>query len=178
MAWQKHQQAKPFLIQKHGAPTRMYYTTNRSPTRLLHLYEPFVLSKLPSLWANLPTGLSFRRLWRNKKTAHLRPLWIWNRPKNFVGRYHSFSFTRFLLLGLIISFLVFVSFGILGPAVWNWKRITFVVLSLCALYITSVVPEHYLDDHIWEHIIKHHLFRVFLWSFGALLFVHWGHKVF
>jgi hypothetical protein len=39
-----------------------------------------------------------------------------------------------------------------------------------------VVPEHYLHDHIWEHIIKRHLFRVFLWSFGALLFVHFGLK--
>jgi hypothetical protein len=69
-------------------------------------------------------------------------------PHNFVRNYHSLSFTRFLLLGLIISFLVFVSFGILGPATWNWKRITFVALSLCALYIGMVVPEHYLHDHI------------------------------
>jgi hypothetical protein len=96
------------------------------------------------------------------------------RPQNFVCNYHSLTFTRFLLLSLIISFLVLVSLGILGPAIWNWKRITFVALSLCALYIGTVVPEHYLHDHIWEHIIKHHLFRVFLWSFGALLFVHWG----
>jgi hypothetical protein len=70
------------------------------------------------------------------------------RPQNFVSNYHSLSFTRFLLPGLIISFLVFVSFGILGPAIWNWKRITFVALSLCALYIGTVVPEHYLHDHI------------------------------
>ncbi|MGD9289464.1 MAG: putative manganese transporter [Desulfobacterales bacterium] len=98
------------------------------------------------------------------------------RPQNFINNYHSLSFTRFLLLALIISFLVFVFYGVLGPDIWNWKRETFVVLSLCAFYIAAVVPEHYLHDHIWEHIIKHHLFRVFLWSFGALLFVHWGLK--
>jgi hypothetical protein len=96
------------------------------------------------------------------------------RPRNFIDNYHSLSFTRFLLLGLIISFLVFVSSGILGPAIWNWKRVTFVALSFCALYIGVVAPEHYLHDHIWDHIIKRHLFRVFLWSLGALLFVHWG----
>jgi Putative, 10TM heavy-metal exporter len=96
------------------------------------------------------------------------------RPQNFISNYISLSFTRFLLIGSIISFLVFVSFGILGPAVWNWIRTTFVALSFCALYIAAVVPEHYLHDHIWEHIIKHHLFRVFLWSFSALLLVHWG----
>jgi ABC-type amino acid transport system permease subunit len=96
------------------------------------------------------------------------------RPQNFVRNCHSLSFTRFLLMSLIISFLVLVSLGILGPEIWNWKRVTFAALSLCALYIGTVVPEHYLHDHIWEHIIRHHLFRVFLWSFGALLFVHLG----
>jgi hypothetical protein len=38
------------------------------------------------------------------------------------------------------------------------------------------VTEHYLYLHIWEHILKKHLFRVFLWSFGALMFVHYGLK--
>jgi hypothetical protein len=37
-----------------------------------------------------------------------------------------------------------------------------------------VVSEHYLHDHIWHHIIRKHLFRVFLWSFGALLILDWG----
>jgi hypothetical protein len=98
------------------------------------------------------------------------------RPQNVSSSYHSLTFTRFLLLSLILSFLVAVLHGILGPSIWNWKRITFAVLCLCALYIGMVVPEHYLHDHIWEHIIKRHLFRVFLWSFGTLLFVHYGLK--
>ena len=33
--------------------------------------------------------------------------------------------------------------------------------------------KHYLKDHIWTHIIKGHLFRVFLWTFGALLVVEY-----
>ena len=37
-----------------------------------------------------------------------------------------------------------------------------------------IVSEHYLHAHIWDHLIKKHIFRVFLWTFGALLFVHWG----
>jgi hypothetical protein len=98
------------------------------------------------------------------------------RPGNFINNLNSFSFTRFLLLALIGSFLLLVTFGIVGPPAWNWKRITFAALCLCALYIAIVVPEHYLHQHIWDHIIKKHLFRVFLWSFGALLFVHFGLK--
>ena len=75
---------------------------------------------------------------------------------------------------LILSFLVLVLTGTLGPSAWGWKRITFLLLSVCTLYVISLRSEHYLQSHIWEHIIKKHLFRVFLWSFGALLFVHWG----
>ena len=93
-----------------------------------------------------------------------------NLSKNF----QHLSFTRFLLLTLIGSYLTLLLFGIIGPADWNWKRITFVFLSVGSLYISGVASEHYLHSHIWDHIIKQHMLRVFLWTFGALLFVHWG----
>ncbi|MCD6298270.1 MAG: arsenic efflux protein [Deltaproteobacteria bacterium] len=96
------------------------------------------------------------------------------RPANLSENFHSLSFTRFLLLILILVFLVLILTGSLGPSTWDWKRITFISLSLCTLCIITVCSEHYLESHIWDHIIKKHLFRVFLWSFGALLFVHWG----
>jgi hypothetical protein len=90
------------------------------------------------------------------------------------ANFQSFSFTRFLLFILICSFLGLVLFGKIGSTSWDWKRITFLGLALASLYIASFASEHYLHAHIWEHIIRKHLFRVFLWSFGALLFVHWG----
>jgi hypothetical protein len=93
---------------------------------------------------------------------------------NVRENFRSLSFTRFLFLLLILCFLVLVLFGILAPTSWDWKRTTFIGLGLCSLYIAAVTSEHYLHSHIWDHIIKRHLFRVFLWSFGALLFVHWG----
>ena len=96
------------------------------------------------------------------------------RVMNIWENLRSLSFTRFLLLVLIFSFLLLVSLGFLGPSSWNWKRITFLCLSFCSLYIALVTSEHYLHVHIWDHIIKRHLFRVFLWSFGALFFVKWG----
>ncbi|HMU44545.1 MAG TPA: putative manganese transporter [Ignavibacteriaceae bacterium] len=34
--------------------------------------------------------------------------------------------------------------------------------------------KHYLKDHIWNHIIKGHLLKVFLWTFGSLLFVEYA----
>jgi len=34
--------------------------------------------------------------------------------------------------------------------------------------------KHYFKDHIWTHIIKGHLIRIFLWTFGALLVVEYA----
>ena len=33
---------------------------------------------------------------------------------------------------------------------------------------------HYFNEHIWTHIIKGHLVRIFLWTFGALLVVEYA----
>ncbi len=93
---------------------------------------------------------------------------------HITGNLKSLSFTRFLFIVLITSFFALVVTGILGPAIWNWKRITFAALSFTVFYIALVVPEHYLHDHIWDHIIKKHILRVFLWTLGALLFVDLG----
>ncbi len=93
---------------------------------------------------------------------------------NMMGNLKSLSFTRFLFMLMITSFFVLVVTGMLGPAIWNWKRITIAALSFTIFYIALTVPEHYLHDHIWDHIIKKHIFRVFLWTLGALLFVNLG----
>jgi hypothetical protein len=34
--------------------------------------------------------------------------------------------------------------------------------------------KHYFKEHIWTHIIKKHLFKIFLWTFGALIVVEYG----
>jgi hypothetical protein len=60
----------------------------------------------------------------------------------------------------------------LGPREWNWIKITFLVGSLAAFFIVSTVPGHFLEEHLWEHIVKVHVPRVFLWTFGALLLMH------
>jgi len=96
------------------------------------------------------------------------------RISNIRANLQSLSFTRFLFMVLIACFLGLVAIGILGPSIWNWKRITFVILSVTVFYVALMAPEHYLHDHIWNHIIKKHIFRVFLWTLGALLLVDAG----
>lgn len=81
----------------------------------------------------------------------------------------------FLLVGAIIV-LVAVIFGLFGPSSWGWKRITFAVLFVISLGIIATVPEHFLREHIWEHIAKKHLLGIFLWSFSAIMVFELGFK--
>lgn len=94
--------------------------------------------------------------------------------RNIRENFCSLSLTRFILLQLIICFLILVMFGVLGPIYWDWKQNTLIGLGFFFLIITVATSEHYLYSHIWEHIIRRHLLKVFLWSFGSLLFVNWG----
>lgn len=91
--------------------------------------------------------------------------------KEMIGHLKKMSFARFLLLVFLVGGLSGIVLGIIGPAFWDWKRITFVSLISLAFYIVITVPDHYLDEHIWNHIAKQHLWKVFLWSFGVLLAV-------
>lgn len=90
----------------------------------------------------------------------------------FVQIFFNISYYRatLIILGLLSLFLLME--GIIGPPSWDWKRITMVLLIAISLFIIGSVPNHYLKEHIWEHIVKKHLFRVFLWTFLALLFVN------
>ncbi len=82
------------------------------------------------------------------------------------------TFTRALLLTIFTLFLLAIVSSVLGGELWNWKKITFTVGSLISLFIIATVPNHFLEEHIYQHVIKKHLLRVFLWTFGALLLVH------
>jgi len=56
----------------------------------------------------------------------------------------------------------------------RWLNILFVAAGLVALFIISVVQEHFLQEHLWEHIIKKHLPRIFLWTLGVLTILQVG----
>ena len=60
----------------------------------------------------------------------------------------------------------------------RWLNILFVVVGLVALFIITVVQEHFLQEHLWGHIIKKHLPRIFLWTLGVLAVLHAGSHFF
>ena len=53
-----------------------------------------------------------------------------------------------------------------------WVKITFIVISLLAFFIIISVPDHFLEEHLWNHIIKKHFIKIFLWTFGVLSLVY------
>ncbi len=98
--------------------------------------------------------------------------------RDVVEHLRKLSLSRFLLILLLTGALYGFITGVIGPKEWGWERITFVSLLFIASFIVFTVPEHYLEEHIWKHIAKRHLWRIFLWSFGALLVVDLGLKTF
>lgn len=84
----------------------------------------------------------------------------------------NLTLQRGVLILLIVLMLIGIILGKLGPQVWDWKRITFLVLSSISLFIVVTVPEHFLEDHLWEHVVKKHVPQIFGWTFGALLILN------
>ncbi len=74
----------------------------------------------------------------------------------------SLAATIGLFLGALLT-------GEVGPGQWNWIRVTLLLASAISLFIVCTVPEHFLQEHLWEHVVKQHVPRIFLWTFGALL---------
>lgn len=56
----------------------------------------------------------------------------------------------------------------------RWMNIIFAVLSLITLFFLIKADNHFIEDHIWGHVIKKHLPNIFLWTFGALMVIGWG----
>ncbi len=94
-------------------------------------------------------------------------------PINMLSQIKQMSFPRAVLIALFGSFLFLLATGLLGPGVWDWKKITFTLSAGFALFVVLSVPDHFLEQHLWEHVIKKHLSRIFLWTFGALLTIHY-----
>jgi hypothetical protein len=81
----------------------------------------------------------------------------------------------YLFLGLLIFIGLLIS-GYLGPQVWNWKKITFILIGSVGVWIVSTSSKHFIHDHLWKHVTKVHLPALFAWTFGALLVIHYANK--
>lgn len=90
-------------------------------------------------------------------------------PGQIIPQLRDLSPARGLLLTALILFLFALVTGVTGPSEWSWERVTLLGMSLIGIFISATVPEHFLQEHLWNHVVRGHVHRIFLWTFGALL---------
>jgi hypothetical protein len=80
-----------------------------------------------------------------------------------------FSLQRASLVVALGLFALAVALGALGLTEWNWVRVTLLALAAVALGIVLTVPEHFLEVHLYNHVARRHVPRLFLWVLGVLV---------
>ena len=51
----------------------------------------------------------------------------------------------------------------------QWMNILFAGLSVLVLVVLIFASDHFVEEHLWKHIVKKHLPVIFAWTFGVLL---------
>ncbi|UCH66697.1 MAG: arsenic efflux protein [Ignavibacterium sp.] len=94
-------------------------------------------------------------------------------PKGLIlKQLKEITIQRTLLITILSFFLILILTGFIEIEGWQWIRITLLVSNLFALFVVITVPDHFLEIHLWEHVLKRHLLRIFLWTLGALAVIH------
>lgn len=53
----------------------------------------------------------------------------------------------------------------------DWLGISLAFCAALGFLISLLSSAHFLEDHIWKHLIKKHLFKVFIWTLLALVLI-------
>lgn len=96
------------------------------------------------------------------------------------------SFTRVLLISGMISILTALIFGYfehdhhdhtiaaasIMPVEESWFNSLFIVLGIIVLITFFIVSDHFLEEHLWKHVILQHVPKIFIWTFIALILIN------
>ena len=50
----------------------------------------------------------------------------------------------------------------------DWMNVLFAVFGVSVLFMAVFASDHFVDEHLWHHVIKEHLPKIFLWTAGTL----------
>ncbi|RKX95413.1 MAG: hypothetical protein DRP84_04280 [Spirochaetes bacterium] len=103
---------------------------------------------------------------------HPEDLCICFPASNLAKQWKNCTPSRGILTVGIIGIVMGLIFGGIGPEKWNWIKITMLTVSTIALFIVVTVPDHFLEEHLWKHVVLKHVPRIFLWTFGALFVLY------
>ena len=51
----------------------------------------------------------------------------------------------------------------------RWMNILFAGLSVIVLIVLLFASDHFVEEHLWNHVVRKHLPNIFAWTFGVLL---------
>lgn len=93
-------------------------------------------------------------------------------PSSILKQLRKITFRRGLLISILLIFLILLLADIIEFHEEGWVQITLLLVSTFALFVVITVPDHFLEEHLWKHVVKKHLLRIFLWTFGTLLVIY------
>lgn len=98
-----------------------------------------------------------------------------------------FTWKRFIMFAGLLCFIAALLFGIIGHdhaghhheecshtameinlLDENWMNVLFAGLSLILGVVLIFGSDHFVEEHLWNHIVKKHLPVIFAWTFGVL----------
>jgi hypothetical protein len=78
------------------------------------------------------------------------------------------SALRGVLLGTLAIFGIAVAAGRVGPEQWDATRVLLLAVTAFGIGLVATVSDHFLGEHLYEHVLRQHVPKVFLWTVGAL----------
>lgn len=50
----------------------------------------------------------------------------------------------------------------------DWMNVMFAVFGVSVLFMAVFASDHFIDEHLWHHVVCEHLPKIFLWTTGTL----------
>ncbi len=93
----------------------------------------------------------------------------WKRASLFIG---VAVFLAALVLGMLEhggdeleAELIFGGINLLSE---DWMNVMFAAFGVLVLAVIVFAGDHFINEHLWHHIVREHLPKIFLWTFGTL----------
>lgn len=104
----------------------------------------------------------------------------------------TFGWKRALMAANLILFILLLVFGVLehdhdhesacetasvggiNLLSEDWMNYMFAALSVLVLAVIFRAKDHFIEEHLWHHIVCRHLPSIFCWTFGTLLVIEIG----
>lgn len=84
----------------------------------------------------------------------------------------NISFPRALLITIFLIIGGTQIHNVIEEMSLGWVSGTMIITNLFGLFVVVTVPNHFLEKHLWEHVLKKHLLKIFFWTLGTLLAIH------